>query len=148
MNRAALRWALAAVAIVGPAVLAVALTEDPDGPVLCGFRALFGIPCPGCGMTRSLSALIHGDVVTAFRVHPAGPVFLVYLGGLWLTAWWSYARKGQLRSPLAQAIPGWAHAAIVLGMIAVWVVRFFGLLGGPASPVDPAHSLLLARLFG
>lgn len=145
MSRAPARWALAVAAIAGPAVLATFLTR---GPVLCGFRALFGIPCPGCGLTRCLAALAHGDVIGAFRVHPAGPIFLAYLGGLWLTAWWSFARRGDLRSPLAQVIPGWAHAAIVGGMVAVWVVRFFGLLGGPASPIDPAHSLLLARLLG
>ena len=145
MIRRLARWALAAAAIAGPAALATLLTH---GPVVCGFRALFGVPCPGCGLTRCLSALLHGDVAGAFRVHPAGPVFLLYLGALWGTAWWSYARGRTLRSPLAIAIPGWAHVAVVGGMIVVWVVRFFGLLGGPVSPIDPAHSLLLGRLLG
>ncbi len=140
----AARWALALGALIGPVVLATLLTH---GPVVCGFRALFGIPCPGCGLTRCLAALAHGDVVAAFRVHPAGPIFLAYLGAMWGTAWLSYATRGDLRSPLARAIPGWAHLGLVGAMFAVWIVRFFGLLGGPASPVAPASSLLLSRFF-
>ena len=141
--KSAARWALALAAIAGPAVVASLMTH---GPVLCGFRALFGVPCPGCGLTRCLAALTRGDVVAAFRVHPAGPVFLAYLGALWATAWWSYARHGTLRSPLARRIPGWAHAAVIVAMIVVWAVRFTGLLGGPVSPVDPAHALLWKML--
>lgn len=142
--KAPLRWAVAVAAIAGPVALASVMI---GGPPLCGFRVLFGIPCPGCGLTRCLSALAHGDLGGAFHVHPAGPFFLLYLGAMWGTAWWSYARRGDLRSPLAKAIPGWVHLAIVGAMMAVWVVRFFGVLGGPASPVDPASSLLLSRWF-
>ena len=141
--RTAARWALAVTALFGPIAAARLLTT---GPVVCGFRALFGIPCPGCGLTRCLAALCRGDLVAAFRVHPAGPIFLAYLGALWTTAWLSYALRGDLRSPLGRAIPGWVHLAIVGSMMIVWVVRFFGLLGGPASPPDPASSLLLSRL--
>jgi hypothetical protein len=66
---------------------------------------------------------------------------------MWGTAWLSYATKGDLRSPLARAIPGWAHLGLVASMIVVWAVRFFGLLGGPSDPVDPASSILLSRFF-
>lgn len=139
----AARWAIAAAALAGPVVVASVLAAH--GPVVCGFRALFGIPCPGCGLTRCLAALAHGDVVRAFHVHPAGPIFLAYLGAMWGTAWLSFAWRGDLRSPLARAIPGWAHLALVGLMFAVWIARFFGLLGGPSDPVDPASSILLGR---
>lgn len=32
-------------------------------------------PCPGCGLTTSFTALIHGDFAAAFRAHPFGPIF-------------------------------------------------------------------------
>jgi hypothetical protein len=41
---------------------------------LCWFRAVFDIDCPFCGMTRSFVALAHGDLASAFRFHPAGPL--------------------------------------------------------------------------
>ena len=31
-----------------------------DGPVLCPFRAITGLPCPGCGLTRSWVYAAHG----------------------------------------------------------------------------------------
>ncbi len=43
----------------------------------CGMRELFGIPCPGCGMTRSVLMTLHGHVGQAVGVNPVGPVFLL-----------------------------------------------------------------------
>ena len=36
----------------------------------CPFRALTGFTCPGCGGTRGLHCLLHGDVVAAFEFNP------------------------------------------------------------------------------
>lgn len=33
----------------------------------CHFHQLTGLHCPGCGMTRSLYALLHGDFLVALR---------------------------------------------------------------------------------
>lgn len=35
----------------------------------CPFHALTGLFCPGCGVTRALHALIHGDPVLALRMN-------------------------------------------------------------------------------
>jgi hypothetical protein len=31
-----------------------------SGPSFCVIRRIFGVPCPGCGMTRALSCAVHG----------------------------------------------------------------------------------------
>jgi Protein of unknown function (DUF2752) len=36
----------------------------------CLFRKLTGLKCPGCGSTRALHHLLHGDVAGAFRLNP------------------------------------------------------------------------------
>ena len=36
----------------------------------CVFHALTGWQCPGCGTTRALHHLLHGDVAGAFRLNP------------------------------------------------------------------------------
>src|SRR5438270_12571671 len=48
----------------------------------CPSVLLFNRPCPGCGLTTSFTAFIHGDLASAFHAHPLGP--LLYVG---ITAW-------------------------------------------------------------
>ena len=52
----------------------------------CTFHQLTGLNCPGCGATRALHALLHGDFLTAAHDNallPAGIIFLGARGG-WL----------------------------------------------------------------
>lgn len=37
----------------------------------CPAYLIFGIPCPGCGMTRAWISLFSGDITKAFYFHPA-----------------------------------------------------------------------------
>ena len=39
----------------------------------CSFYILTGYHCPGCGNTRSVRALMHGDIFLAFRNNPVIP---------------------------------------------------------------------------
>lgn len=36
----------------------------------CPFRALTGFTCPGCGTTRGLHQLLHGNLAAAFQLNP------------------------------------------------------------------------------
>lgn len=40
----------------------------------CPFSFIFGVSCPGCGMTRSLLCLLHFDFSKAFYYHPLFPL--------------------------------------------------------------------------
>jgi len=46
-------------------------------PGVCIFRRLTGVPCPGCGLTRSVVATAHLDIATALSFHVFGPLFFV-----------------------------------------------------------------------
>jgi hypothetical protein len=48
----------------------------------CPCVLLFHRPCPGCGLTTSFTAFIHGNFRFAFHAHPLGP--FIYLG---ITFW-------------------------------------------------------------
>lgn len=43
----------------------------------CMFKSLFGIDCPGCGMTRAFFALIRGDFAESIVYNPALIPFLI-----------------------------------------------------------------------
>lgn len=37
--------------------------------VLCPTKILFGIPCPGCGMTRAVKLCLEGELLAAVRMN-------------------------------------------------------------------------------
>lgn len=73
---------------VGGIVVATLLPTGgiEDGPVLCPFRALTGLPCPGCGLTRSWVYLMHGDLGSALASNWFGPVLIVAVIALTVVA--------------------------------------------------------------
>jgi hypothetical protein len=48
-------------------------------PHVCLSQEVFGIPCPGCGITSSLLACFVGDFNNAWIQNPAGPIIGVGL---------------------------------------------------------------------
>jgi len=48
-------------------------------PNTCVFRATTGLPCPGCGLTRSIVAAAHGRLAASFFHHRLGLLTLIYV---------------------------------------------------------------------
>jgi hypothetical protein len=66
---------------VGAALGAVALSPRgiEDGPVVCPFRLLTGLPCPGCGLSRAWVYLAHGQWQDSVLANPFGVVLAALL---------------------------------------------------------------------
>jgi len=45
----------------------------------CPFRMLTGFTCPGCGSTRGLHRLLHGDIISALEFNPLMVLSLPFL---------------------------------------------------------------------
>lgn len=76
-------------AVLGAAAAAAALLTvvDPNQPGHlpgCPFKALTGWDCPGCGSTRALWALVHGDVPRALDHNVLTVLALPVLAIVWL----------------------------------------------------------------
>jgi hypothetical protein len=41
---------------------------------VCALRSRLGLPCPTCGLTRSVVMSLHGEFGSAWRMAPVGPV--------------------------------------------------------------------------
>lgn len=63
----------------------------------CMFYAFTGHYCIGCGLTRALHALVHGDIVQAFSMNPLG---LIVLGLIPLMVLWSANWQPRWLQPL------------------------------------------------
>ncbi len=98
----------------------------------CPTAKIFHIPCPGCGSTRAVQALLTGDfagiLVNPFGLLAAVAIGLLAIRGIGL----EYTDGNMLRLDR-----GWgafvSKALVVVAVleIALWVVRWFGLFGGP-----------------
>ncbi len=87
MHRAApvARWV--GVALLLALFFWAAPPPDPDFRA-CPFFWLTGRPCPLCGLTRGLCALVKGHFAEAIHFHALTPLALVLiLSLLWKTSW-------------------------------------------------------------
>jgi len=44
----------------------------------CPFKMLTGLPCPGCGMIKSMVSLYRGDLAESFGHHLFGPLLVLF----------------------------------------------------------------------
>ena len=90
-----------------------------DSPFLpCLFQAFTGLYCPGCGTTRALHALVHGDIATAFAMNPLLFVLAPLLGAV---LWHASGRHLPLpRAAVALLLGPWFWLALIGGY---WLLR-------------------------
>lgn len=129
--------AVAVAAMLHPVAPGAEMHLSIDGvalPEVCAFRATTGIPCPGCGLTRSWVAMLHGDLAGSLGFHPLGWLVLLYAlaqaarHGAWLAL-------ARFRRAIERA--GWFldRGVIALGvlLLVAWIptlVRGLGRLWG------------------
>jgi hypothetical protein len=108
----------------------IPLSLVTSGPSLCPFKLMTGLPCPGCGMTRSVVALLHGDITTSTYYHPLGaPLVLAALALAIVDAvfWWRDARSGDVARPaswLLERVMMTSAPWVAIGALAVvWLIR-------------------------
>jgi hypothetical protein len=102
---------IGAAALVGAA--AILPVSPVHLPVACPLRAITGIPCPLCGMTRACVAAAHGHLGSSLAFNPGGLfVMLFALTALVRPQWLVRAR-----------LPVWA-ISLALGALWVWNIGF------------------------
>ena len=84
----------------------------------CPFKAVFGIPCPGCGLSTAIGLLAHGHWQAAMTTHAFAPVFLA---GILLLAGVSILPE-PLRSAIIQKV------AMVEKRTGMTTLTMFGLM--------------------
>lgn len=92
-------------------------------PDICMFRAYTGLPCPGCGLTRSLIAAAHGKIRRSFSLHRLGFITLLYV--LFQFALnLGYITIPKSRAPLSRYLKFLNRGIIVLAVLFVlnWIL--------------------------
>lgn len=127
MNDARTNWKAA---ISGWVLLGIAALLVVFGLARCPVAMLLHQPCPGCGSTRSIGALAHGDVHGFLRYNPTA---LFTVTALVIAAISTlHPSKNSARN---ERIAVTVIAVVACVQFAVWLARFGGFAGGPV-PVD------------
>lgn len=90
-----------------------------DGPVICPFRRLTGLPCPGCGLTRSWVYLAHGWWRESLAAHPFGVVAVAAALALVVAVALAVASRGRTALPDLDAV---VRRPWVRAVLAAWLV--------------------------
>lgn len=124
--RTLLAWELAfpiSLAVALPAIVH-ALREYfvPQFHIFCPFLTVTGLPCPFCGLTRSLLNLLQGEFAEAFWHHPFGPVIW---GGMALLVAASFVLLFFQRRVALKIPEDLRTASIVAVVLVVWTANIF-----------------------
>lgn len=97
----------------------------------CPAKLFFGIPCPGCGLTRAHLAALQLDFRAAFSYHPLFPAALPAL--LYLIH----------RKILSVRLPNWAEWVIGGILLAAFLgVYGYRMMNDPVFLAEKENSLL------
>ncbi len=101
-------------------------THQQLGLPPCPSALFLDRPCPGCGLTTSWSALLHGNLGLSFHAHPLGPVLYLLFTAIAWTGLYGWIKKLRVRSEQPWfATWSTALAAVFLG---------FGLIRAIVTP--------------
>jgi hypothetical protein len=98
---------------------------------VCALRSRLGLPCPTCGLTRSIVMSLHGELGHAWQMAPVGPVavfgmiafavamlVLAWLQGAGLPKW-----EAQIRASIRRGAVIYAAGAAVI-WLGGWAITF------------------------
>ena len=115
---------LICLAITGATILQLSLVASGRDGWRSPIHDIFGIPDPGCGLTRAIIALLRGDWWTSLAFHAFAPLFvlaltLIALNAL-LPAWW----RDKIATGVESVERGTGVTAILLlGLVLYWLAR-------------------------
>jgi hypothetical protein len=110
-------------ALLVPAVVILFLKVPPTDDSFyprCFLHSYTGLHCPGCGATRVVYALVHGDLPQAFAYNPLFVLMMPYLiyATVRTTYGWFFDRTDLYLSP-----PTWALRGFLVVLIAYFILR-------------------------
>ena len=110
---------LAGVMAVGAVTALGGISPSEVQLVPCLFHELTGWCCPGCGMTRSCTALAQGSFMESWEYHPLG--FMLVGLAVYVAVWPGHLRKSWARfsRPSQVAVMGAGYVLV----LTVWIGR-------------------------
>jgi uncharacterized protein DUF2752 len=103
----------------------VYLLDKTEIRAVCLFKQRFGIPCPTCGITRSVVLTLHGHTGPAWQLNPGGPIAVLsalYLSGAMLVlGFWQWTGRDNAAAAARRRI---RFSTVTLGIVLVAAIVF------------------------
>jgi hypothetical protein len=128
----------ACVLITGATILQLGLVSAGLPAWQSPSHVVFGIPDPGCGLSRAIVALLRGDWRTSLTFHAFAPLFVVALGLIAVTSVFPQRPRDKIVDLVEylERRTG-VTAFFLIGLIVYWLARllfmreaFFKLVAG------------------
>ena len=72
-------WIIGAIIILIAPIFLLLMSPDIESEQsFCPFKMLTGMPCPGCGITKSMVFFYKGEWLKSVSYHIFGPVFIFF----------------------------------------------------------------------
>jgi hypothetical protein len=84
----------------------------------CLSSAYVGLPCPACGITRSVTSLLRGDFAESFFLYP---LLLPIIAVIGFSLWARVFKRGDFRKRYAEK----ALLVLIALILIVYVIRMF-----------------------
>lgn len=93
-------------------------------PEMCASRSVFGVECPGCGLTRSFIALASGDLSSSFHFHRLG--WLLAISVVAQFPYRAYSLSQLHRRIYTNRWSSWFAWFLITALILNWVIKLCG----------------------
>jgi hypothetical protein len=121
------------------ALLALRLIATPDergygtheqlGLPDCLMMEVTGVPCPGCGVTTSVTLFVHGRFLDSFLTQPFGLIVVVLIPLFVVWSLWGHARGADLYENLtSKSAKRWIVPGVI-AMGAAWIYKLVVMFG-------------------
>ena len=114
---------LPVIVVVGLAILLVAVWNPvtTPGPIMCGARLAFGLPCPLCGGTRGAALALRGEVGESVAYNPLSIPALAFAFWLMGRAAFEYATGNQVILDRPRWLRRSTPYLITVALLGTWV---------------------------
>lgn len=104
-------------------------THEQLGMAPCHFLAWTGFPCPGCGVTTSVSLAAHGSFAQSLSTQPLGTLLTILVPIAALFTIVQHARGRDLGDALRSLRPLWWALAAGVIATASWIWKIVAMRG-------------------
>ncbi len=103
---------------------------------ICGLERSAGVPCPSCGLTRSVTCVYQGEFLAALQYHPLGYFFAFIFLMMAPSLFYPNSMRNQILNKLTPhaRIFGWVFITMIVFMFAYGINRGIKILSN-----DPAY---------